>query len=176
MKKLIFTTLFALALIATACSPAAPEPVEVTIQMDEYSYSPTNLSFRVGQEVTMHLVNQGVLEHELMIGRKVSMHDGVPAGYQTDFFEAVGVTPVVMMDASASDDHNMDEMAGDEHMETSDGHAHEGFMVMLPPGDETSTISFTVTEEMIGQWELGCFVTNGFHYTSGMLGTLIITN
>ena len=51
-----------------------------------------------------------------------------------------------------------------------------GFMVMLPPNSAEQTISFTVTEEMVGTWEIGCFELNGVHYDSGMLGTLVINN
>jgi hypothetical protein len=28
-----------------------------------------------------------------------------------------------------------------------------------------------VTEEMIGEWEMGCFSLDGVHYTSGMVGS-----
>lgn len=35
-------------------------------------------------------------------------------------------------------------------------------------------ISDTVTEDMIGEWEVGCFLQDGVHYDAGMHGTLIV--
>ena len=51
-------------------------------------------------------------------------------------------------------------------------------MVLLPGsagGEAVETdITFTVTEDMVGEWEMGCFLDGGSHYTSGMVGTLIV--
>jgi hypothetical protein len=120
----------------------------------------------------------GQLDHELMIGRDVAIHDGMPAGYVVDFFDAGGVEPMLVIEA---DDHNDgDEHAddADEHdMEAMDGHSdHEGFMALVQPGQDTATLSFTVTEGMLGEWEMGCFLLDGVHYTSGMVGNLTVTN
>lgn len=47
----------------------------------------------------------------------------------------------------ATQEEPMGDMAGDEHMDSEMGHS--GFMVMLDISNE-STITFTVTDEMIG--------------------------
>ncbi len=56
--------------------------------------------------------------------------------------------------------------------------AHAGLMVMLDPrtipSDQVTTITFTVSEDKVGQWELGCFQEQGQHYDDGMRGTLIV--
>lgn len=190
-----------LALILAACSAPAPEPVNLTIELSEYAFSPSEIELQVGQEVTFKIVNVGLLEHEIMFGREVNMTENRPNGYVTDLFGSVGVEPMVMMDASTEmemeDEH--DEMEGEheegedmkeesgemhddegehaegEEMHEEDGHAgHDGFMVFLPAGNDTATISFTVTEDMVGEWEIGCFELDGVHYDAGMIGKLIV--
>ena len=66
--------------------------------------------------------------------------------------------------------------AEDTHDDDDDGHEHayEGYMWSLDVGDDFYTISFTVTEEMVGNWEIGCFWSDGGHYEEGMIGFLTI--
>ena len=180
MKKL-FLVLAALTLFLAACgSSASLEPVEITIDMSEFAFGPNDVALRVGQEVTLTLVNVGQLDHELMIGRDVSTHDGMPASYVVDFFDAGGVEPMLVIaadDHSDGDDHSEDAEDAEHSMEDMAGHnEHEGFMALVQPGQDTVTLSFTVTEGMLGDWEMGCFLLDGVHYTSGMVGSLTVTN
>ncbi|MBC8507354.1 MAG: cupredoxin domain-containing protein [Anaerolineales bacterium] len=197
MKRFyLFLIISVVALILAACSAAAPEPVNLTIELSEYAFSPTEIELQVGQEVTFTIVNVGALEHEIMFGREVNMMENRPNGYSTDMFESAGVEPMVMMETSSEmemeDEHEEgedmhddegehkegedDEMAmEDDHEEGEDDHmAHDGFMVFLPAGNDTATISFTVTEEMVGEWEIGCFELDGVHYDAGMVGKLVV--
>lgn len=181
MKKIIWIAILAaFPLILSACASAAPpEPLELSINMSEYAYEPNQLEFKVGQEVTLHLTNSGALEHEIMIGRDVMMTDGRPSGYMVDMFETAGVEPVVTVEKAAADEEG-EHMEGDEHAEDeqmeADDHAHSGFMVMVPVSHDTYTMKFTVTEEMTGEWEIGCFLLDGVHYSSGMVGSLTVTD
>jgi uncharacterized cupredoxin-like copper-binding protein len=75
-------------------------------------------------------------------------------------FEASGVEPEVHQEGEPEHGH-------DEEM-------HEGFMVALPI-DGTGTIKFTVTEDMVGEWEMGCFEQDGVHYDAGMIGSVTVT-
>jgi uncharacterized cupredoxin-like copper-binding protein len=179
--------LAAIPLILAACAPQAPpEPLEMTIDMAEYSFTPANLEFQVGQEVTLHLTNSGALEHEIMFGRDVMMTDGRPNGYMVEMFETAGVEPEVSVEMSMEtesegeehtegDEHTEEDehTEGDEHTEE-DEHAHSGFMVMVPASHDIYTMSFTVTEDMVGEWEVGCFLLDGVHYESGMVGSLVV--
>ncbi len=71
---------------------------------------------------------------------------------------------------------------GDGGMEMGDGEeAPHGAMVMLQPGTpgtnepgETTVIEFTVPEDRVGVWEIGCFQEAGQHYEDGMRATLIV--
>ena len=168
------TLLAAIPLVLAACaSQAPPEPLEMTIDMTEYSFTPADLEFQVGQEVTLNLTNSGALEHEIMFGRDVMMMDGMPNGFDVDMFEAAGVEPDVSVEMSMEMESEGEEHTeGDEHTEEDDDHGHSGFMVKVPVSEDVYTMSFTVTEDMVGEWEIGCFLLDGVHYNSGMVGTL----
>jgi plastocyanin len=187
MKRygLLLFVLVIASVLLVACGSQEPEPVTFEIEMSEFAYSIDTLEATVGQDVTIELINSGLLEHELMIGRDVMMMNNRPSGYQHDLFESAGVEPVVVMtavdmseDDHADDDHEEDEhQEGDEHSEDEAEHGHEGFMVALPAeAMEKATITFTVTEDMVGEWEIGCFVQEGVHYDAGMKGKFVVTN
>lgn len=154
------TFVSALALLLVACGGGAtPEPVTYEIVMTEYSFTPAALELKVGQQVTLNLVNSGQLQHEIMFGRNVMMMNNRPAGYQEDMFAAGGVTPAVQQDIMPEEE--------EEEM-------HTGFMVVVPVGG-TATMKFQVTEGMVGEWEMGCFEQEGVHYDAGMKGTVTVT-
>ncbi len=191
MKKLLVLAVAIIALVLAGCSSlSSPKEVEYTIEMTEFAYNPDTIELKVGQQVTLHLVNKGVLEHEVMFGREVQSKDGHPNGYHVDLFEAAGVEPVIHVEgaalAAAEDGHDQGEAPHDEgeagHDEAmdeemaADGHVHSGFMLAVPEGADGYTIRFTVTEDMVGEWEIGCFLQGGSHYEAGMVGKLIVTN
>ncbi len=140
------------------------EPVSFTIEMTEFTFNPAAIEVKVGQEVTLELVNKGALDHELMIGRDVKMTNSRPDGYQHDMFEQANVEPMVMGG-----------MEGGEGMGHGHGSEHTGFMVTVPAGPEKATVTFRVTEEMVGEWEMGCFAQEGVHYDAAMKGAFIVS-
>lgn len=217
MKRHLFLILALLALLLAACGsnePATPEPVSFTIEMTEYAFTPNEINVSVGQQVTFHLINDGQLQHEIMIGRDLVTADGHANGYTIDLFKHAGVEPevhggILMIDGEMrmedmrDDDHqdeqdeemamadddmenedeamdNMameDDPADDEAMHMDDaGQGHNGLMVMLPENEDIATMTFTVTEEMLGTWEIGCFELDGVHYDAGMRGTFTVTD
>jgi uncharacterized cupredoxin-like copper-binding protein len=162
MKQSLYFVLIAfIAVLLAGCGGQETlEPVTYTIEMTEYAFNPNTIEAKVGQQVTLELVNNGALVHEIMFGRDVMMMDGKPSGYQVDMFEQAGVEPEVMM---------MEGVAEGEHEEE-----HTGFMVVLQKTGDSASMTFPVTEEMVGEWEMGCFELDGVHYTSGMKGTFIV--
>lgn len=159
MKRLLFCfPLFLSLLWLAACGGAKPEgrTVSQTIELSEYAFKPSELDLRVGDVVTLKLVNKGQLDHEIMFGRGVMEENGRPSGFHTDMFNAAGVEPKVI--------------GG----EMSHSHEHEGQMVTVAPGKE-ATMVFTVDEKMVGEWEMGCFLLDGVHYDSGMKGKVVVT-
>ena len=77
------------------------------------------------------------------------------------------------MDGGSMD---MDGDDGSMDMDT-DGHddGHHGFMVTLAPGG-TASVTVTIPDDAVGDWEIGCFRDKGTHWSSGMHATLRITS
>jgi plastocyanin len=168
--RLLLPLLLGLASVLTACSETNPgsaqqgDPVSIRIEMTEYAFSPEQIELKVGQEVTMELANKGLISHELMIGREVARSNNRPNGFHKDFFEVAQVEPMVVGGDSMEED-------------PSEGHDedHAGsFMIVLPEQGDQASLSFTVTEDMLGEWELGCFEQDGVHYDAGMKGKLVV--
>jgi plastocyanin len=158
----LFTIL--LAFVAAGCA-AGPEKVEYSIEMTDFAFTPNTLDLKVGQEVTLHLTNAGALKHELMVGRGVVMENGLATGYEEDMF--ADTEPVV---------HVGDEHEGGDHSNTTEhGHASDQFMVTVPENAGEATVTFVVTEEMVGEWEMGCFLDSGSHLQQGMTGKVVVT-
>lgn len=148
--------------LLAACGGGQPgEPVSFDVEMSEYTYTPSTLQVKVGQEITINLSNSGVLEHELMIGRQVAYQDNKPNGFEVDLFATAGVEPEIVGGVASG-------KSSGEHM-----HENPGVMVTIPIGG-TGSIKFIVTKDMVGEWEMGCFSQDGVHYTAGMVGKLIV--
>lgn len=164
MKKFgLILLLVALSITLAACAPQTSEPVTYTIELSEYAFTPNVIEAKVGQQVTLELINRGVLEHEFMIGRDAMMMNNRPGGYRVDMFQMANIEPQVMMP---------DEMSG---MGDASGRAdHSGFMVVLPKTDDRATLTLTVTKDMTGEWEIGCFSQEGVHYDAGMKGKFVV--
>ena len=199
-KALVLMSVAALGLAGCGEGAATPdENGEIVITMTESAYAPNIIEVSPGQTVTFVLVNEGEKDHELMIGRNVTFTDGVPDGFEHNFFE--GLSPIVVppeaamemdememedmdMEGMDMDEMEMDEMdmeEGDDHdddmegmdMEEGDDHAGHGFMVLRQP-NETARITITIPLDATGEWELGCFEEDGAHWDDGMKGTFTI--
>lgn len=111
----------------TTIQPAGPVTVQVT--MDEFLYRPRRIQVPVGVPVTFEVVNDGQVDHELVIGDEHVQEEAEKA-------------------MAASGGH------GDDH---GGGHAHQGDVptLYLEPG-ETGTIEATFDEP--GTLLVGCHV------------------
>ena len=169
MRKLTLALIFGTGLLAlSACGSGATEPSVTDMTMSEFSFTPNVIEAKVGQQVTINMMNTGALQHEMMFGRNMMMSNGQPNGYETDMFSMAGMEPSVTFPGG------MEGMEGDMEMGQS-GMEHGGYSVILPAGDQTAQMTFMVTEDMVGEWEFGCFEQDGIHYTAGMRGLLTVT-
>ncbi len=180
----------AVLMLAACGTPAAatptPEPTldpvapVIEIRLSEFKFNPDRIMLRVGQQVTFHVVNLGATEHELMIGRNPLRDDMgmLGDGFENDFF--------AMSDVQVEGDATVMGMPGDEMaMEqptaegdmgmAGDGEMANGFMAMFEPQQE-ATITFTVSEAMLGTWTMGCFEISQHvvHFDEGMAGILYV--
>lgn len=153
-----FFALFSIVLLAMTASAFAQdaERIEVVIELHEYNFTVAGgeanapIVFQAGQPYSVVFTNEGMMEHEVLIGRTVLVEDGVPDGYETNLLDAIEV----------------DVVGDDWEVGTS------GFVeVELEPG-ESVTIHFTLPAELIGTWEIGCFIPG--HYQAGMLAPVIV--
>jgi len=107
MKRITGLTisLFVFIIVLSGCSTGlqfAPTPTptldpdnpEITILMDEFRFTPDHIRLVVGQKVTLHVINAGQEEHEIMIGRNpLRGADGeLSDGFEHDFFALTQVT------------------------------------------------------------------------------------
>ena len=157
-KHLRFFALLSGALVAVASFAFAQsaDRIEVVIELREFNFTVAGgeanapIVFNAGQPYSVVFSNVGMMEHEVLIGRTVVVEDGVPDGYETNLLDAIPV--------------NID--GDDWEVGTS------GFIeVELEPG-ESVEIHFTLPAELIGTWEIGCFVPG--HYQAGMLAPVIV--
>lgn len=160
--------ILAVSVLAAACGgggqtsgDSGGPDAHIRVNMTEYGFGSDVIEVRAGQTVEFLLKNSGDLDHEFMIGREVTATmGGMATGFEHDFFE--GLVPIVdppeaVMDMDGHDDH------------------HHGFMVVLAPG-ATASVTVTIPDDAVGDWEIGCFLDKGTHWSSGMHATLRITS
>lgn len=93
--------------------------------------------------------------------------------------ELLGMEMDMGMDADMDMGESGRESGMEGGMESGDDHAgegaddHAGFMIELEPGG-TATLRFTVPEDKVGEWTIGCFSQDGQHFGEGMKGTLTV--
>ena len=161
-NKLIVFGILTLVVLLAACS-ASNKAAEYRLELTEYAFTPASLNLKVGQTAAITLVNNGQLTHEVMFGRDVKKVNNRPTGYQTDVFALAGAVPKVEV------------ISGNVTAEGDPTSGTENFMLTLPKTGDSVKITFTVTEAMLGDWEMGCFAQDGVHYDAGMKGALTIT-
>jgi uncharacterized cupredoxin-like copper-binding protein len=187
--------ILAVSVLAAACGgggqtsgDSGGPDAHIRVNMTEYGFGSDVIEVRAGQTVEFLLKNSGDLDHEFMIGREVTATmGGMATGFEHDFFE--GLMPIVDppeavmdmesmdmgMDDMDMDDMDMDDMDMDDmDMDGHDDH-HHGFMVVLAPG-ATASLTVTIPDDAVGDWEIGCFRDKGTHWSSGMRAELRITS
>lgn len=189
MRRPIGTVILVVSILAAACgsggddsgaSSSVSDPdVHIRVNMTEYGFGSDVIEVEAGQTVEFLLKNSGDLDHEFMIGREVtSGMGGTATGFEHDFFDGLAPTvdpPGAKMDMESmdADDHDHDEtMDMDDNDGTMDMDSGDhGFMVILKPGG-TASVTVTIPDDAVGDWEIGCFRDKGSHWSSGMRATL----
>jgi len=51
---------------------------------------------------------------------------------------------------------------------------HMGWILMDPAGSSSSTVTFTIPADKVGEWEMACFEDDGTHCDVGLHGTITV--
>ncbi len=132
------------------------ERVVVRIEMGEFYFQVEGhernepIVLLAGQKYEIVFANVGMMEHEVLIGRDVVLAEGMPDGYEVNLLDAIEVDVV------------------GEGWEV----GTSGFVEVELEAGETVVLHFTLPDEAIGTWEIGCFIPG--HYQAGMLAPFVV--
>ena len=192
----VATVVAVVAVVGVFAWPGTGAPVarpgETMIVMDDFLFSPNRLAWRVGDTVTITVLNRSSSQpgaaHEIMFGRRPLREEGVLGPVQGDGFEEQlldGATiellagdGVTMIMAETS------RLTGVDPMSLMPPGMDMGAQAMTRPGMDfmavvaprgSLTFRFQVPDRP-GDWELGCFAGDGQHYLNGMKGVVTVTS
>ena len=175
------------------------EPGGTLLRMVDYNFAPKTMVWKVGQRVSLTLVNDSQSSppraHEFMVGRDPRWAGAVVGrlpqdGFATDFFEGVqvsvreqvgvqmlmpGMATVTGMSPTptATGMPGMPGMPGMSPTPTATGMpGMASFMVVLKGGGQV-TLDFTVPD-LPGTWTFACFQQSGQHFLNGMSGQVTV--
>lgn len=150
----------------------------VHVYEGDYYFAPGNMTWRVGDLITLHQENQSPYRwHEMQIGQGF---DTVPTLLETqkqqfakDFWDGVHVT---ILDA-----HGVDNFTTNKAIIKSNVYTGEWLDTNPADGNYSPTLlpggwveyQFVVPDK-VGVWEYACFVQGFVHYQEGMRGTINI--
>lgn len=189
-RQLIISSVVVLLLVMAAyvwaiARTPSEGPGRYIISMTDYNFAPDQMTWRVGQTVTITLINNSPVQpgkqHEFMVGRTPIKEDTVFGKAQRDgfvnpFFNSVTIRlengrGLMMLAQGSARLTGVDpmkllapDMGGMQMMQMSD------FMSVLMPGGQL-TFSFTVPNKP-GSWTYACFQQDGQHYLNGMQGVV----
>jgi uncharacterized cupredoxin-like copper-binding protein len=145
MMFLLAFTVFTLSAQDASTTPQA-EPHEIDIEMHEHDFQiagadrQTPLELVVGQPYELHFHNSGTLSHEVLFGSQpIQIGENMMHDFTNNMLEDVEVEISGMM--------NDQEFAIG---------APGVIELELNPG-QTLNLAFTLSEDKIGAWEMGCF-------------------
>jgi plastocyanin len=157
-----------------------------TIVMTDYRFAPDKMTWRVGQRVTITLINKSESippkPHEFMVGRVNRTDDTIfgvryEDGYKTPFFDGVKIklisgSGLTMLMAGKAIFTGISPKSVIAPGPMGPMEEMTGFMPLLGEPSQL-TFSFIVPDKP-GQWTYGCFQQSGEHFANGMKGTITI--
>lgn len=145
----------ALAIVALVFTSGSPTRVgepdrdgELLVELAIRDFEPDHLYLPTSEPLQLTLVNHSDVGHTLAFGRGTVEEADHPASPAVDMLADLEV----VTEPSTALVH-----ATDEHPWTA----------IRVETDETVTVAFTLPEDRIGEWELGCFSARGCYYEIG---------
>lgn len=117
--------------------PDADGVLEVVV--DGFEFEPSQLVLPAGEPVTLVFDNRNDFIHHLTVGRSVVEEDGRAVGFREDLFaevSAVADPPRAWLPPTGTVDT----------------------VTINLPARTTVTLEFTLPEDRVGTWQIGCFV------------------
>jgi hypothetical protein len=139
----------------------------LTIDMDDFKFTPDNIKLTTGQQVRIVLSNSSVTnDHGFTVGYGLLTEGGSSSGFQTDLFDGIEVlvTGPAKLVRSGKAIVTRD---GDGGVEDD----ASGFLVIKGPSSQNTIIEFTVPDTF-GEYEFASFESNGDYYKDGMKGLI----
>lgn len=141
----VFVVALAVALFIVFDGPSDGRPdadgvVEVVVE--GFVFSPGQLTLPAGQPVTLVIDNRNEFIHHLTVGRSAVEEDGRAVGFEEDLFAGVSVVadpPRAWLPPTPTVDT----------------------VTLNLPARSTVTYRFTLPEDRVGTWQIGCFVGRG---------------
>lgn len=166
-------------------------PGETTLVMDDYLFSPNRLAWRVGDTVTITILNRSSSQpgaaHEIMFGRRPLREESAVGPVQGDGFEEQlldgatiellggdGVTMIMAETTRLTGVDPMSLMPPGMDMAGQTMRPGMDFMAVVAPRGSL-TFRFQVPDRP-GDWEFGCFAQDGQHYLNGMKGIVTVAS
>ena len=66
MKKILTISVMILALLLTACGNSGPS-TKINFTMTDFAFSPNEFTVPAGQEITVHIIHDGTVEHDFIV-------------------------------------------------------------------------------------------------------------
>jgi hypothetical protein len=150
----------------------------LSIDMDDFKFTPDNIKLTTGQQVRIVLSNSSATnDHGFTVGYGLTTQGGLSTGFQTDLFEGVEVTvtgPAKLVRSGKA----IVNREGDGGVEDGAG----GFMVIKGPSrmeqfgqgltDKQATIIEFTVPDTFGEFEFASFESSGEYYEDGMKGLI----
>lgn len=152
-SPLILALIVVLGPVVSACAPlpAATPPItpgtsaaprEVNIIARDYSFAPPVVDLAPGETILLHVVNGGVVAHEVVIG-DMAVQDAWEAAEAAAADPAPGPTPAVSVPSDVA-----------------------GLRVVVESG-QRADVTWTVPADAAGSWFVGCHIPG--HWALGMV-------
>lgn len=112
------------------------------VVVEGFAFEPERLTLPAGQPVTLVIENRNGFIHHLTVGRSVVEEGGLAVGFEEDLFagiSAVADPPRSWLPPTAT----------------------VGTVTLNLPARSVVTYRFTLPEDRVGTWQIGCFVGRG---------------
>lgn len=138
-------------LVGGPASPGSDGTLEIVMQ--DYLFEPADIVLPAGTPIRLVFVNRDDTVHHVSFGREILLDDGAEVGFAEDLLAGTGAR----IEPSRA--------------RTGPSDQFPTLSVGVEPG-ETATLTVTLPEDRVGEWQMGCFTARGCQFRTGLAGTI----